>query len=328
MALTFGDARTYLAQYAGKGGLNPQLPEVALFTKQVLQYLLFKGSSGALNKFCFHAVDGCFTAPYELEVPLKMRVDGKVGEVWNKWFEWYSASDLSKCTPCGDALFEDPNRYSTVYDIPSCGGRPAALAVCEEDVNTYIDILGVDKSGREIFTYYKGEKISGVRLTLKKGQISTSNVIFGAIKSVVKPETKGYIQLFSISESGAKTFLSDYSPIETLPSYRRFKLTTKCANPCKVTILAKIRIKENYSNNDLIPFDNYYALQVGAQSVNAQYNNNVDVAQVKDQLLTNLLESENAYKRVQPGTPLSVNPTTSGTSIRGIVRRKGWGRGY
>lgn len=321
MSLTFGDARKYLAQYAGKGGKNPKSEEVATFTREVLQYLLFAGSHGSLSKFCFHALNGCFTAPYELEVPLKIKIDGRVGEVWNRWYEWHSGSDLGNCVPCADALYEDPNRYPTIYDLPACGAQIGAVAICNEDEDTFIDISGTDPSGRQIFTNHRGEEIAGARLTLKKGKISTTSVTFGKITSIVKPKTKGYVQLVSVL-NGQTKFLGDYSPIETRPMYRRFRITSACPSACKVTILAKTRIKPDYADEDLIPFENLYALQIGAQAVKANYDNNVDVAQAKNEMLGQLLTQENMYKRVQPGTPLATSPVTSTSRIGNIVGRR------
>lgn len=84
MALTYLDAKKVLARWAGRGGLCLDSPELDLFCKQVFQHLLISGSHGNIRKFCFVAVKGCFTAPYELEVPLKVKIEDKVGTVWNR----------------------------------------------------------------------------------------------------------------------------------------------------------------------------------------------------------------------------------------------------
>lgn len=327
MSLTFGEAKTYLAQYAGKGGKCPSSEQTSLFVKTVLQYLLYSGQNGNLRKFCFHAIRGCVTFPYELEVPLKFKVDNEVGDVWDKWFEWYPQTDMDACVPCGNAMFEEPNTYPIVNDLPSSGSRVGIVAICEEEEGAHAIIQGYDEHNREVVTYHKGEQIKGEYLSLQKGQLKITTTVFSKVTHVIKTKTKGYSQLYWVNlNSNRKGFLAEYSPLETIPSYRRFRIKTDCPNLCKVSILGKIRIKQEYADLDVIPFDNLYALQLAAQAINADYNENVDIARAKDQSLQVLIERENAYKRVQTGSTIAVSPVTSAGRIRNLVR--GWGRRY
>jgi len=321
MPLTYGEAKKYIAQYAGKGGKCPDSPEVDMFLREVLQVLLFSGQYGNKRKFCFHAVKGCFTVPYELEHPLEVKIDNNAGTVWNKWFEWYNTTSLSDCVPAADALFEDPNTYPTAYEGPKGGYRVGVLGTCKEDEDAHVIISGTDRTGREIFTKHDGELLSGERLRIENGKLRYTTIDFAKVTGVSKTITKGYVPLYWVNpQSNVKGFLSDYSPIEQNPSYRRFNLTMKCSDVAKVSILGKIRIKEAYAENDHIPFDNLFALRTAAQSVNSHYNNAMDVAQAKEVTLNNIITRENEYKKIQTGTPVKVMKPTSAGRIRNINR--------
>jgi len=119
MSLTFKQARDILAKFVGRGGQCPEpSPEVDDFVLKALQQLLYSGEYGGIRKFCFHAVKGCFTIPYELETPEKVKIDNCPGNVWNKWFEWHQPSQLMDCVPAGQSIFEEPNYFYTAYELP------------------------------------------------------------------------------------------------------------------------------------------------------------------------------------------------------------------
>ncbi len=316
--ITYGTAKKILSRYQGLGGKCPGDEETELFVKQVLQYLLYAGTHGNERKFCFHAVQGCFTLPGELEVPLKIKIDGAVGSVWNRWFEYHSGNSVDDPCLASNSVLEEPNRYPTVYDVPAGGGYPAVTAVCEEAADAHVIVKGTDLTGRVIYTVHKGEHISGVYLTIKKGRITASDVKFGKITEVYKTPTKGYVTLLSMGESDStRKFLSDYSPHEENPSYRRIRiLTPDCPPICRVSVLGRIRLKDHYAEEDLIPFDNVYLLQVAGQTVNAMYNSDTQNALAKDQYVKGLIETEGNYKKVNNGQPIEIyRPLSSGMAM-------------
>jgi hypothetical protein len=326
MRLTFGEAKKSIAQWAGRGGKCFDTDEAYRFTYKVLQYLLYSGTYGNLRKFCFHAVKGCITVPFELETPLKIRVDGCVGTVWDKWFEWYTSKtpdDLigSNCIPAARGMQEDPNYYPTVYDLPSCGSHVGVVGICREDESAHILVQGIDTHGKEVFTSHKGNSVVGEYLSIRKGELRFSTTTFKRITGVIKTPTNGYVQLLSFDPKAQKKgFLSDYSPLEEKPSYRRYKLTSpECGSVSRVSVLGRIRLKEKYSDEDFIPIDNLYALDLAAQEINSNYNSDVATANAKAQRLDGIITGENEYKRVENGSPIEVYQPLSSGSIINIV---------
>lgn len=322
--MLYSEAKSILSKFADKGGYCPNGKPVDLFVREVLQFMLFQGNYGNERKFCFHAQKGCFTVPYDLETPLKVKVDNIVGSVWNRWYEFSSTSILDDCIPAQDALFEDPNTYPTVYDMPASGGRVAVVATTQEKDDAFVIVQGVDNTGREIVTFDNGVQISGEKLKICWGQLRYSQAHFGEVKNIVKSPTNGYVQLvWHDPVRFLKGFLSDYSPLEEHPEYRRFKLTARCnctGDVARVSVIGRIRLKEKYTDNDKIPFDNIYAMSLAGQTIFANYREKTEVAMAKTKMLTNVVNQENSYKKVNNGTPLEFYRPTSGGSIRGVNR--------
>lgn len=333
MPLTFGQARELLAVYAGRGGLCPDDDQVSLFVREVLQYILFKGPTAAIRTYCFQSCGGCITIPYELEVPLKVKINNESGSVWSEWFKFYDSGFMDgECLPASNAMVEEANKFATIYDVPEGGSKIGVVGICEEDKDAHIVVKGVDATGREIITNHKGEQISGEYLSIKKGQVQLSSVKFARIDSVVKTRTNGYVQLLAIGDNwNNRKFLADYSPFEEIPQYRRFKLTVRCSNRAIVNVLGRIRLKDHYADNDVIPIENLHLLKIAAQGIQLESNNDVQSAQIKDKMVDTLLDQENRYKKVSVGQPLDVYHPISGGSIQNIVQglnfRKWWGGG-
>jgi len=327
MAITFGEARKLVAKYAGSGGKCDTSEEVRLFVQEVLQYMLLSGQYGSIRKYTFYATKGAVTLPYELEVPLKIKIDGCVGSVWNKWYEFYNDYSLSgsRCYDAGDSLIEDPNEYPTVYDLPSGGAQVGVQPMCQEDEGSFVLVKGQDIWGKEVYTSHKGEQIHGEHLSLKKGQLTTSHSFFKTISSILKSRTNGYVQLWWVKVADdTKGFLAEYSPVEEVPQYRRYNLQIPdCPRTAKLTILGKIRLKSFYSDSDILPFDNIAAIKTAAQSRNAQDNNDTQRAQAQDSYLLDLINRENTYKKPNVGQPIEVFTPVSAGRVRGIV---GFGR--
>lgn len=329
MAVTFGDAKKILAQYAGRGGkcISEDSDEVNLFAREVLQYMLISGAYGNQRTYCFHAYKGCITLPYELDVPLKVKVDDVVGEVWDRWFQFYPESQFSTvgCCDANEALSELPNTSPTVYDIPAGGGRPAVIATACEEADAQVVIQGIDMTGREIITNHKGVQYYGEVLRLKRGEFRYTEATFSQITGVQKPKTNGYVQLVSYNPTTqSKTFLADYTPYEENPTYRRYKLAGPCNRYCnstaaKVSILGRIRIKDRYANNEFIPFDNLLAIRLAGQRVHADVIGDVATSQAKDALLGKVILQESTYKKPATAQPMEVFPLMAGGAIKNIV---------
>ncbi len=324
--ITYGTAKKLIAKYAGTAGKCPDDESVDIFVKLVLQYLLLNGTHGNERKFHFYAERGVVTLPVELEVPLKIKIEGAVGSVWNRWFEYHSGNLLDEeCLP-SDAILEDPNRYPTVYDISAPVAFPAVLAACIESPDSYVIVKGLGVDGKDVYTTIDGERVPGVRLRLTKDKIHKSPIAFTKITEVYKTVTKGYVTLVGVNDDGsARKYLASYGPFETTPAYRRVRCVIQnCPAVVRVSVLGRIRLKDHYDDTDLIPFDNLYLLQTAAQTVNSMYNDDIQVGLQKDQYVKGLIETEGSYKKVNNGQPIEIFQPLSAGIIRNAGRPTRW----
>lgn len=324
MSLTFGQAKEILAQYQGKGGKVPNARNLDQFVLKVMGYLLITGGANKERSFELCVVNGWFTAPYELETPLKVKVNGGVGQVVSRWFEFRSAEAFGQgdCYDAASTVFEDSNPYYTAYDIPSGGAYVGVMGTAEEDCDASLIVQGKDLTGRTIFTNHKGAEIAGEYLDIKKGTISWSNVRFaaGPLEGIVKSRTTGHVELFWKQSEEVRGFLSNYSPIEEVPTYRRFRLSkVKCPPMAKINILGRVRIKEAYADSDRIPFDNRFILEMAGQQANSFFNKELEAGIQQDKVVQDLVTREATHKKVNNGTPVEVFYGTSAGTIKGIV---------
>lgn len=320
MILTFKDAKEALAKYTGKAGKCSSDSEVSLFVREVIQQLLFRGANGNLRKWEFCTQNGTFTAPPDLELPIKMRVEGEVGTVFDKWYEFYDHNTLNNCVPCEGGLVEEINTFFTVFDIDCPGARLLVVPNCEEDEDSHLLITGLDECGKEIYMPHKGDRYKGEYVRISKASPRYSQKLFTKITGISKSETKGYVRLYAYwPDTGDRKFLGEYRPSDTNPSYRRFRIVGMSCEKCfKVTILGRVRFCDNYADNDIIPISNLRALKLMAQQLQAEDNDDLQSAQYKNQRINQAIEDENSYKRT-PRATIDFECETSPGSIKNLI---------
>jgi hypothetical protein len=320
MSITFGKAKRILQPYCGASGKAFNSKELDEFTWKILQYVLITGSPGAEMLFDLCAHKGQLTLPYELEVPLKVMINGSVGGVMDRWFDFRSRPDnCDNYLECANLLIENPNTFFTVYDGPS-EFQIGVKGNLKEDVDAHAIFSGSDITGREIYTQHQGSPISGEYLDIKCNTITWSNVFFSKLSGFKKTPTNGYVTAYWRDRSGMQGFLSDYSPVEEAPSYRRFKLNIpNCPEYAKISIIGRTRLKEKYAENDRIPFDTLYTVEVAGQQAKAQATSQPELAQANDIFLQKLVERGATHKNLNNGKAIEVFYHTSGGTIRGIV---------
>ena len=294
-----------------------------------MEYLLYSGDDTAIRKFSFTAQRGCISLPPEIVTPLKVRIDCKVAEVWSKWYTFASGSDLTGDCLCGQELMmQEGITTPLVYDLPKGGSLVGVMATCQEAEDAFVIFQGKDATGREVYTTWQGEQVVGVRLSLKKGQISYGNVSLAEITAVSKSPTVGYVSAWAVNPiNNRRSFLADWAPSETNPSYQRMRiLHRECPPLAQISMLARIRPKDSYSDNEITFFDNSLAVMIAAQRVQSEVNNDAQQASYKKGAVEDLLEKEAGYNK-PPGRPVDVYHPLSGGAIRNILggRSGRWG---
>lgn len=316
MSITFGQARELLAPYAGVSGLAPEDDGTALFIRKTLQHMLYSNANGDERVFTFHTVNGWITLPYELETPLKVKIDDQVGSVWSKWFDWRHGNLEPGCLDASNAVFIDGNSYCTIYNIPAGGGHVACCGTANEDDDAHIIVCGASR-GQEVVTKHEGKEINGEYLCIQKNRLIATQVRFDKINSIYKSKTNGNVPLYSIEKNGAnKILLADYGPNETVPQYRRARIQACGSGVVKVSILGRIRIKDHYADSDKLPFEYLLAMETAAQAIQASRGQDMPTTAAKDSLMTNLLGRESSHKQPHSQPMVDVFRPLSNGSIR------------
>lgn len=330
MPLTFKEFRSIVAPYAGRAGKCAIASEVATFSRQVMEYLLYSGSESGVKKLCIQAHRGCLSLPPEVELPIKVRVDNRSADLWSKWHTFHSddPKNWDRCSPASDVLREEGSRTPLAYDLPTGGAVLGVMATCDEDPNAGVIIQSQDLSGREVYTTHQGEQIAGEKFSLKKNEIRYGRVLVGNVTGVIKPQTNGYVVLYAVDPQRNRIikFLADWNPSEEKPLYRKFKVDLRgCDHVANISMLCRVRLKDSYLDNELTLFDNSLAVLIGAQRVQAEVNNDIQTAGYKKGAVEDLLEKEGGYKKIS-GNPVDVYHPLSGGAIRNIVGGRSFGR--
>lgn len=327
MIITYKEAKEMVAQYAAKAGKCATEPAVDLFLKEVIQELLYRGANGNLRKYTFITKTGTFTAPPDLELPVKVHIEGgchfsseSASVVYDKWYQFTDQQTLNDCIPWEKGIVEEPNEYFTAFDLPKCGARILAVPHCEESPDAQIIIRGRDENGNDIFMPHKGMRdFAGEVLTINKETPKYTQKLFTQVTGILKTPTKHYVRLYSYCpKTGQMDFLAQYKPTDTQPSFRRFRVLKPCADCMKVTILGRIRFAENYHANDIIPISNLRALKLMAQQLQAEDNDNIQTANYKNQRVEQTLDNENHYKRT-PQAPVDFFLATAPSSVKNMI---------
>ncbi len=321
MSLTFADVKKLVAPYAGRAGKCYDAADTASFARSVMEYLLYSGSQSGIRKLCILAHRGCISLPPEVEVPIKVRIDHKVSTIWNKWYSFHSSSEgFDKCIAANDILIEDGSLTPLAYGLPTNGSVVGIIGTCEEEEGAFVTIQGKDTTGRQVYTTFNGEQIAGEKFLIKKNQLRYGKVRFGEITGITKPRTNGYISLYAVTPiTDSRTFLADYAPSDEHPLYRKFIVnSTECANIAHLSMLCRVKLRDSYLDNELTFFDNALAIQLGAQRIQGEVNNDAATANYKRQAVEDILEKEAGYKKIS-GSPIDIFFPLSGGTIRNIV---------
>jgi len=301
--ITLGQARKVVAEYTGKKGKCATSEDVRLFVTEIVQRLLHKGANGNLRKWCFCLCNGCFTAPLDMEIPLRVKIDGYPNQVWSKWYEFY---DLHAADACDknfkSGISEEVNTYPTVYDLPIGGARVAPIPLQEENEDAYIIIQGTDVNGREVFTTEGRQHIHGEKLRISRSNPVFSKTVFTKISAVEKSKTCNHVRLYWQTHEGDRILnrgmLSEYRPTDLNPSYRRFKVAgARCDCCVKVEVIGRIRVLDFYHENDVLPVTSIGALRSMAMMIQSERTNSMNEANFHNAKVGQILEDENEYQK-------------------------------
>ena len=326
MPFTLSQARTKLYRYSG----SPTL-DAALVTDRInsaLERIFNSGKwKGLLAAVSFpQVVDSTvwwgesfpktLTLPRDFQSVLGVTFDNVPRLTYPKWQE-YIAGGSGLLTPgSGMQKIIDAGDGFVTWADPTTSFHPRFEITDAQDVGKTVTFTGVDSFGS---TVYDSTGNNGFPVTLTTLGTTFSTVPIARITSIKKPLTEGAVNLFAVdpSNSAHKSQLATYSPTETVPCYKRYKLvsadfvqTINCL--CKRRFVALVNGPDD--NTPLIP-DNEGALKMTLMALQYEDKNDLERAEAYFQKSIQLLNGELKEDMGAPIITLQMNPIAAAMRI-------------
>ena len=243
MIYTLLDARKAVAQYVS-GGRASTDSSVLTAVNEALEILIDEGDwKHTVLKLIIKVKNGCIALPRGAETILKANYCRTPMNVWTHGWEFLSSGPGSMDFG-GDTNYKDVadlGWHPTFYPLGGLSLKLLALSTEAEDKSLSLQVWGRAGSlNEDVFDNVASATSGGSGETLAIDQwingidgdidqttslVARSTPDYRGITRITKPITKGYITLLGIDSSNNVGFLAKYSPDETVPQYRRYRVT-------------------------------------------------------------------------------------------------------
>lgn len=170
----------------------------------------------------------------------------------SEWREWQQG--IMGEWQCGLQKFDLPGVFSTITDMP-CGQPVRFQCYSTEDIGKQFSIRGTTVAGIPFSGDYK--------LALEPQQTPVDLLAIRQQGGIIKEPTVGRVGL--TTDSGL--LLGLYEPYETVPSYRRLKITGLCHGCQVVNVRSARRYYPLVGPNDIVEIDNEPAFDAMARYI-------------------------------------------------------------
>lgn len=222
--------------------------------------------------------DGCVTLPAEVATVLGVNQDGYPTIIRDQWFQYHAnGPGIQRYMPW--TYTEEMGPVVTFRDPP---GPVLLIAEVENsrDSNCMLRVYGYDVNGKRIYTMGAGGILEDgflVPTVYGFSQPNPSAPAIARIERIQKAETNGFVRLIAINPddtSEAQTLIGYYLPWETIPSYRRIRVSDR--NWLRIKYRKKdIEVR---GDSDWINIDNREALLMLLKAVKFRLDNQLDTA--------------------------------------------------
>lgn len=144
-------------------------------------------------------------------------------QVYPRWQEYIAGGAGQVNSGTGMQLLIDMGDGFVTYSDPTAEFYPRFEITDQNDIGKVVKVIAVDVQGNNIFDSQGNAWISA---TLTSTGVTLPNLV-AKIVAVHKPVTEGMVNLFAVSpiNSSLKCKIADYEPTETVPSYKRYKVS-------------------------------------------------------------------------------------------------------
>ena len=266
---------------------------------------------------CFVTDKGCITLPSQFGAITALAMDGQPGRILPMGFEYLESGPghISMRSPQG-ILQHLGDRFPTVVDLPAT--LPVGCFSSEkEDAGAELRFYGLDWQGREL----RGTNgVPGFAIPILQGTAETkpamTHVALSHISALVKPVTKGFIEVFAFDPDTQTYFwLSRLGQHETAPSLTRYLLTgVDAKHPVTVRARVSLQFAELYALDDISLIQHREVYRLMAQSIMAFDDEQTGKGSEYQERAVKMLKT--ALGKSRSGQRIALNVTNTNRPIR------------
>lgn len=256
--------------------------------------------------------DGVITLPREVEVPLKINIDGNPSFSRDRLYEFTQNGPGSETERVG-WTWEDKGTTPLFRDIPEGETLTVNSSAADDGKQITFTFLGTPDAA--VNDRFKST------LTLNHLAAPVVPFVFSTPIAVAKDITAGYVTVLTVESS---TILAQLSPQEADPSYRRIRLSKKGGT---AYILFRRNRFNVYSQTDFIPIRSKMGLLLMVKSLEAFRQERFDVAKsLKEEAVALATEEQTLHnsfidlsKDSEVGTIMNLNFQNTDTIVTGDI---------
>ena len=284
MIYTVLDARKAIAKYV-LGGRCYTDSSVISALNEAVEILLEEGDwKHTVQKIIMNCSSGCIALPRGVDTILKANYCKKPMNVWTSGWEFLSSGpgtmDFGNDTIYNDMA--DMGWHPTFYPLGGFSLKLMAFSTSSDYTSLALkiwgtgnafnqDIIGTtptstNSGAGENLTI--GQWVDGVDGAIDQTTMSTYQTAndYKSITRIEKPKTAGYITLIGVDSSNNIGFLGKYPPTETIPSYRRYRVTgrtqtTTTNEESPIAALVKMGFYTLEFDDDVVPVQHIPAIR-------------------------------------------------------------------
>lgn len=247
------------------------------------------------------------TMPRVVETVLALNISGMPSFPRDRWAEFHLNGLGSDCKDSCDFFWDDKGDYPIFRD-PITPVRLVAVVETAADLTHEFWVYGYDHEGNWVYsTDGLGNTVEGYKLSVFFGAVTVpaSAPLFSRIVTIRKDETKGYVSLYGYPDGSVSGGLYGYyEPFETLPQYRRIRLSK---NACWVRVQFRRKVFRLRTETDLIPLHSKLALMLMLKGLQKLDTDRIEEAEMYERKAVQYLIEEQFSRNPPVTSPLQVN---------------------
>lgn len=333
MFFTVADARPVVAPFV-RGGACADSTEVLERINDCVRRLLVKANWAYTVRWLrICTTNNTITLPRGVQrIVGDPVIDGVPRRLFSPGYEFLENGPGEVCAGgngLGKDLIDMREGWPTFFDIPGDATYYlAAFSTAEADATKTLSLAGRDQYGADITTNGFTMPTLAINHWPTEGTINTalydvakSSVPYKELLAVHKPVTAGHVNLYTFdADTGRMFFLSKYTPRETKPSYRRYRITTPdFVNGSSVMLQVKLGYEPAEQDTDVLLVQNLDAIKAMAQAIQFENASELNAAQGYEATAERLL-TEQAHDVSEQ----KLNIQITEVSARGRGGQVGW----